>query len=111
MNNCYFIGRLREPVDLSKTERGINKSEFYLEIEEYRKNKNGQKTRATEVFLFEAWDTAALTISQRLFVGDLIAVECTARDSLHKNNSPSVYFRVNNFRIFNKEKFHPLENK
>lgn len=97
MNNCTFLGKLTEPVELYE-EDGVAVVGFTLEIEEYRKNKSGQKTRNTQDLNFQAWHTAAITIDEKLNIGDLILVECSARNSPESD----CYFRVNRFKIFNK---------
>lgn len=98
MNSCNFLGKLYGDVYCERHDNTVC-ADFQLEVESFRKNKNGSKNRSVMVFEFQAWDTAAMTIKERLGKDDLILVECSAR----KNNS--TYFRVNSFRIFNKEKF------
>ena len=102
MNNCSFLGKLKEPVYSTKSNH-VDLVNFVLEVEEYRKNKSGQKTRRTENLNFEAWHTAAITIKEKLQVNDLILVECTARSDRDSDNC--CYFRVNSFKIFNKERY------
>ena len=102
MNNCSFLGKLKEPVYATKS-NDVDLVNFVLEVEEYRKNKSGQKTRRTENLSFEAWHTAAITIKEKLNIGDLILVECTARSNREKNDF--CYFRVNSFKIFNRERY------
>ena len=109
MNSCFFIGRLKEPVRTEK-ENGVDVVYFTLEIEEYRKNKNGQKTRTLQILHFEAWHTAAITINQKLTMDDLISVECSARSETIPDVGDACYFRVNNFKIFKRDKFKPEEN-
>ena len=99
MNNCVFLGKLYGDIHCQQHDKTTS-ADFQLEVESFRKNKNGVKNRSVTVFDFQAWDTAALTIEQRLKKDDLILVECSAR-----KNQNSVYFRVNSFRIFNKERF------
>ena len=107
MNNCTFLGKLTEPAQLYD-EDGVAVVSFTLEIEEYRKNKSGQKTRSTQKLSFQAWHTAAITINEKLNTGDLILVECSARNSCDSDQAtfdfynPTCYFRVNRFKIFNK---------
>lgn len=98
MNKCYFVGKLKHPTNLSQ-QNGVDVVNFSLEVEEFRKIKNGQKTRTVNVLEFEAWDTAACTIHQKLKVGNLILVECTARSEKWQNDS--CYFRVTYFKIIN----------
>lgn len=100
MNSCNFLGKLCSEVDITE-HSNTSSADFQLEIENFRRNKNGSKSRDVFVFDFQAWDTAALTIKERLSSDDLILVECSARTE----RDDSVYYRVNSFRIFNKEKF------
>ena len=102
MNNCCFLGKLKDPVYSTKS-NDVDLVNFVLEVEEYRKNKSGQKTRRVEYLNFEAWHTAAITIHEKLSPGDLIMVECTARST--RGEEGSCYFRVNSFKIFNKERY------
>lgn len=102
MNNCSFLGKLKEPVRATKS-NDVDLVNFVLEVEEYRKNKSGQKTRRTENLNFEAWHTAAITIKEKLKTGDLILVECTARSN--RDSDDFCYFRVNSFKIFNRERY------
>jgi single-stranded DNA-binding protein len=102
MNNCSFLGKLKEPV-FSTTSNDVDLVNFVLEVEEYRKNKSGQKTRRVENLTFEAWHTAAITLKEKLNVGDLVLVECTARSK--RDEDDFCYFRVNSFKIFNKERY------
>ena len=97
-----FLGKLKEPVYSTKS-NDVDLVNFVLEVEEYRRNKSGQKTRRTENLNFEAWHTAAITIKDKLKVNDLILVECTARSNREDNDF--CYFRVNSFKIFNKERY------
>ena len=79
MNNCSFLSHATKSND-------VDLVNFVLEVEEYRRNKSGQKTRRTENLNFEAWHTAAITIKEKLNVGDLILVECTARSNRDDND-------------------------
>ncbi len=105
MNSCNFLGRLYGDVYHTK-DQDIDVVSFQLEVENFRKNKNGTKSRTVAILEFEAWHTAALTISQKLNVGDLILVECSAKTS---NDSDKPYFRVNSFKIFNKERYSEIK--
>lgn len=98
MNKCYFVGKLKYPTVLSQ-ENGVDVVNFSLEIEEFRRNKNGKKTRDVNTLYFEAWDTAATTIHQKLNIDDLMLVECAARSIKWENDS--CYFRITYFKIIN----------
>ena len=63
MNNCTFIGRLVSDPELIEV-NDTNVVRFTLAINEYRRQKDGTKTRKTDYFDFEAWDSGATTISK-----------------------------------------------
>ena len=103
MNNCTLIGRfVADPVirDVGKTKLVT----FSLAIEEYRKDKDGNKKKRVDFFDFEAWDTGAETIHEFCNKGDIIAVNSSARQQKLTNSNDEhrqkVVFRVQNFRIF-----------
>lgn len=93
LNRCHFLGKVSHVPCLS-TENGASVVRFVLEIEEYRRDKNGEKKRSVTYLDFEAWDSAALAIEKYAFEGCLMAVESIAR-KLHGE----VLFRVTNFKI------------
>lgn len=95
MNKCHFLGRFVEPPELEPV-NNTSVARFYLEVEEYRKDKNGSKQKRKDILDFEAWDTAATAIAKQAKVDDFIAVECVARKYYD-----DVVFRVMNFKIFN----------
>ena len=103
MNNCTLIGRLvADPTirDVGKTKLVT----FSLAIEEYRRDKDGNKKKRVDFFDFEAWDTGAETINEFCSKGDVIAVNAAARQQKWTNSKgqdrQKVIFRVQNFRIF-----------
>jgi len=103
MNNCTFLGKLYGDVHHSK-ENDVDFVEFKLEMESFRKNKNGNKTRTVTILDFQAWHTAAITIKEKLGENDLILAECSARN-MERSAVPGCYFRVNSFKIFNSERY------
>lgn len=103
MNSCNFLGRLYGDVYHDKS-NNVSVVNFKLEIENFRKNKNGVKTRSVSILNFEAWHTAAITINDKLTREDLILVECSARNT-EDSTVPVCYFRVNSFKIFKKDKY------
>jgi single-stranded DNA-binding protein len=103
MNNCTFLGKLYGDVYHTK-ENNVDFVSFKLEVESFRKNKNGKKSRSVSILEFEAWHTAAITISEKLTSEDLILVECSARNMVN-SAVPGCYFRINSFKIFNKQKY------
>ena len=71
---------------------------FELEVEEFRKDKSGEKKRSLVFLEFEAWDTAALAIEKYAEEGALMLVESSARN--YQNAEViETYFRVNSFKI------------
>lgn len=103
MNSCNFLGKLYGDVYHDKR-NDVDVVNFKIEVESFRKNKNGAKSRSVSVLDFEAWHTAAITIKEKLTRDDLILVECSARH-LEKAAVSTCYFRVNSFKIFKKEKY------
>ncbi|MDC0911129.1 single-stranded DNA-binding protein [Candidatus Marinimicrobia bacterium] len=95
MNNCVFLGRIADDLQISE-EFNTKVLRFKMSIDKYRKNKNGQKIRDRNFLFFEAWDTGAQTIYDHCEAGDSLVVNCTARSGNGK-----VTFRVNEFKIVN----------
>ena len=93
MNKCHFLGKLISSPELTNY-HSADLVNFSLEVEEYRKDKSGNKKRRTDILDFEAWDSAALAIQKYASQGSLMAVESIAR-KLHGE----VWFRVTNFKI------------
>ena len=102
MNRCHFLGKLTGEPRLQKSYNSFFVN-FDLEVEEYRRDKEGTKKRRTDILTFEAWDSAAKTIKKHAQKDDIIVVEAIAR-----NQSPSdldsVLFRVTNFKIIPKKR-------
>ncbi len=97
MNNCQFLGKLTHQPE-TETEDGVVVLRFELEIEEFRKDKNGDKKRSLVFLEFEAWDTAALAIEKYADEGSLMLVESTARN-FQNEDITETYFRVTSFKI------------
>lgn len=107
MNNCYFIGKLTEDPQLEKIDN-VDAVFFKLSVEDFRKNKTGQKVKRIDYLDFESWHTAAITICNNCKKGDILAVECVARNSEFEDGY-GIVFRVNNFKIFDSSKFSTVE--
>lgn len=107
MNNCYFIGKLTEDPQLENVD-SVDAVFFKLAVEDFRKNKTGQKVKRVDYLSFESWHTAAITICNNSKKGDILAVECVARNSEFEDGD-SIVFRVNNFKIFDSSKFSTTE--
>ena len=108
MNKCHFVGKLADDPILYPRDRTVL-VRFTLAVEEYRKDKSGQKIRRVEFLDFEAWDTAAQTIYDHTLKGDCMAVEAIARKQKCKNENSYVNFRVTNFKIFNSNNYENVD--
>lgn len=100
MNSCFFVGKLAEDPELKL----INETyvvNFSLAVEEYRKDKHGEKHRRVDYLDFEAWDSGASTISAHFKKGDIMIVEAEARQHKWISNDQKrqkVVFRVKGFK-------------
>ena len=103
MNRCHLLGKLMDDPELEKS-HGSDVLHFRLEVEEYRKDKDGGKKRRTDVLNFEVWDSAARTIYKYARFNDLMSVEAIARNAA--GGGPNeVVFRVTNFKIIPRDNF------
>ena len=105
MNICVFVGKLAVDPELreiigenGKTTYVVN---FSLAVEEYRKDKEGEKHRRVDFLDFEAWDTGATTIAKHFKKGDMLIIEAEARQ--HKwisgeQKRQKIVFRVKTFK-------------
>ena len=104
MNKCHFLGKIVEDPILT-SDNGVSLVDFELEIEEFRRDTNGDKVRMETYLAFQAWDTAAQAIHKYAKEGCIIAVEAIARNNILVNpENPQeefidTYFRVTNFKI------------
>ncbi len=102
MNKCMFLGKISHGPELLPiaTKNAVPCVNFELEIEEFRKDSNGEKVRNMTYLAFEAWDSAALAINKYAKTGSMMAVESVARNDLIRGEeSLSTYFRVSSFKI------------
>ena len=97
MNRCHFLGKLTDDLELTE-QYNSDLLSFKLEVEEYRKDKDGIKKRRTDMLKFEVWDSAARTIQKYAQPSDLLVGEAVARNGTGKNPN-EVVFRVTNFKI------------
>ena len=97
MNNSHFLGKLTHPPE-TETENGVVVLRFELEVEEFRRDKNGDKKRSLVFLECEAWDTAALAIEKYAEEDCLMLIESSARNYESEGNAET-YFRVNSFKI------------
>lgn len=106
MNQCHFYGNLTRDPELREFNSGSKKVVFTLAVERYYKRKDNSGGKETSFLSFEAWDSAAELISERLRKGDpILIIDASARndnweDSEGKKRS-RVFFRVNEFRFTN----------
>lgn len=100
MNICLFVGKLANDPEL----REINNTfvvNFSLAVEEYRKDKEGEKHRRVDFLDFEAWDSGATTIAKHFKKGDMLIIEAEARQHKWITNDQKrqkVIFRVKTFK-------------
>jgi|TARA_R110000824_G_scaffold390100_1_gene586426 single-strand DNA-binding protein len=104
MNSCHFIGRLVADPELNDVNE-TSVVRFTLAINEYRKSRDGEKSKKVDYLDFEAWDTGATTIDRYCQKGDELAVLATARQDKwtdkEGNKRSKIKFRVNRFKLFN----------
>ena len=98
MNKCFFLGKIIGDPILTNP-YGSDLVNFTLEVEEYRRDKEGNKKRRTDILYCEAWDSAARTIHKYAYENDLLAVEALARNTEFPRDSEDIIFRVTNFKI------------
>lgn len=100
MNVCCFIGKLANTPELREI-NGTYVVNFSLAVEDYRKDKDGEKHRRLDFFDFEAWDTGATTIAKHFSKGDMLAIEAEARQhkwTAGEQKRQKVVFRVKTFK-------------
>tara|TARA_R110001592_G_scaffold19932_1_gene81361 strand:+ start:630 stop:941 length:312 start_codon:yes stop_codon:yes gene_type:complete len=102
MNGCHFLGKLTGDPVLKKSYNSFFVN-FTLEVEEYRRDKDGVKKRRIDLLNFEAWDSAAKTIQQRAQKDDIMVIEAIARNESIKDPD-TVVFRITNFKIIPKRR-------
>tara|TARA_R110000744_G_scaffold92780_1_gene179533 strand:+ start:511 stop:822 length:312 start_codon:yes stop_codon:yes gene_type:complete len=101
VNKCHFVGKLTSEPEVEK-EGGTPVIRFELEVEEFRKDKGGDKKRSVVYLDFEAWDSAATAIERYAQQDSIMVVEAIARvdnDVTDDDDCPYVYFRVTSFKI------------
>jgi len=102
MNSCNFIGRLAQNPELVPVDN-THVARFTLAVEDYRRSRDGKKTKRVDYFDFEAWDSGATTICKYCQKGDELAVFTTGRQYKWTDNdgnrNSKVTFRVNKFKL------------
>ena len=106
-NYCRFIGKLVDDpkvVDFETT----SLCTLTLAINEYRKEKNGEKKKVVNYFDFEAWDSGGMAIYTHCAKGDLIDLAASARNNswVDKKGDKryATKFRVTEFKILSNKK-------
>lgn len=100
MNSCHFVGKLAVDPEL----REVNNTyvvNFCLAVEDYRKDKDGEKHRQVNFLDFEAWDSGATTIAKHFKKGDMLIIESEARQHKWTSNDQKrqkIVFRVKTFK-------------
>lgn len=98
MNSCNFFGKVTSGPDLSTSDNGTPVVTFELELEDFRRGTGGEKHRMLTYIMFEAWDTAAITIDKHASENCLMSIESSARSEDTPDHTDT-YFRVNKFKI------------
>jgi len=94
MNKCHFLGRATDIRYSSGDSENPSFIEFVLEVDEYRKTRDGKKVREANCLQMEAWHSAAYALSQYLSENSEIVVEAIARGDVDQT-----WFRITNFKI------------
>tara|TARA_B100001113_G_C21110312_1_gene622907 strand:+ start:267 stop:581 length:315 start_codon:yes stop_codon:yes gene_type:complete len=94
MNRCHFLGKILEKPSLEAV-NNTHVTRFFLEVEEFRKDRDGSRKKRKDDLEFEAWDTAATAIQKQAEKNDFMVVECVARRGYNHT-----MFRVTSFKIF-----------
>jgi single stranded DNA-binding protein len=106
------MGRFVKDPEL-KDANGVDVIDFTLAINEYRKSKDGTKTKSVDFLDFVAWDTGATTIAKHCKKGDRIVLSCSARQEKWEdktgNRRSAIKFRVNKFYLLSNGNYSELE--
>lgn len=104
MNQCCFYGKIVNKI--KNGESDVENLKVNLMVEKYRKNKIGVTKIDRSFLVFEAWDSAAITIDKNASLGDYLLIS----NSNARNSGSSVCFRINEFKIVKKNK-ESIENE
>ena len=101
MNNCSFIGRIAQDVELKSTQNGVSVCSFSLAVD-----RPGSKERKTDFIPVVAWEKTAEFISRYFGKGQKIGLTgtLTTRAYLDKNEQKRIAFEVVADRAFFCEK-------
>jgi hypothetical protein len=100
MNSCHFVGKLAADPELREV-NGTYVVNFCLAVEDYRKDKEGEKHRQVNFLDFEAWDSGATTIAKHFKKGDMLIIESEARQhkwTFNDQKRQKIVFRVKTFK-------------
>ena len=113
MNSCNFIGRLAQNPELVPVD-STHVARFTLAVEDYRRSRDGKKTKRVDYFDFEAWDTGATAIAKLCKKGDMVDIVSSARNNRWRNTKTDedfeTRFRVKEFQLFNKRSRQEVHN-
>lgn len=97
MNNCTFTGYiyLDPEIDIDE-DSGAEYCEFTLQVNEYFRNKRGEKKRHSTFVRLRAWDSGARTIAKLGKSGMKMTVNASAKNP-YPEHDMMICFRVNQF--------------
>ena len=97
MNNCTFTGYIYlDPKVEIYEETGAKYCEFTLQVNEYFRNKRGEKKRHSTFLRLIAWDSGARTIAKLGRSGMKMTVNASAKN-MEPEDDTLITFRVNQF--------------
>lgn len=99
--NCSDIGKVVNEPELTQ-DNGVDKVTFTLSVENYRKNKTGEKVRNLDYFNFVAYHTGATSVYQRCKKGDLMWFDARPVQHRWEENGKQlsrIVFRLERFKI------------
>ena len=97
MNNCTFTGYIYlDPKVEIYEETGAEYCEFTLQVNEYFRNKIGEKKRHSTFLRLIAWDSGARTIAKLGRSGMKMTVNASAKN-MEPEDDTLITFRVNQF--------------
>jgi hypothetical protein len=102
MNHCSFFGKIISRKLTSESD--TSKVELKILVQKQRRSKSGVSVSDNASLMFEAWDTAADTISHNSTIGDYLLIP----NSTVKVDRDRTYFRINEFKIIKNQSL--LEN-
>ena len=97
MNNCTFTGYiyLDPEIDIDE-DSGAEYCEFTLQVNEYFRNKRGEKKRHSTFVRLRAWDSGARTIAKLGRSGMKMTVNASVKN-MEPEDDTLITFRINQF--------------